>query len=390
MARRVAICAVAQTTWERNKWQDRFQGMAIDVLESLREQTGVDFAKKQQKGKKKKPGINMTISVSDDLFDARTISNNAMTDVLGGHFGCEEKVAQEGIQAVYYGLAAIQSGHNDVVLLMGHCKESQGQSRNMVTHVAFDPFYTRPVGLDFCVAAGLQAQAYAAKAGITEEQLAKIVVRSRRNAAKNPSIKGLPVVTEEEVMASEMLVDPIRRLHAYPVSDGAVGMILAAEEVAVKITDKPVWITGVGNCMDNFFMGDRDLTSNFALKMAAQRAYKRAGVKDPRSAFDVLEVSDQYAYQLPMWMEGLGICDDGKGGDWINAGGPDKNHVNLSGGMLAGNPLLLGGLVRAAEAALQLRGEAGDRQVATAKRALAHGVMGPAGQFHSVAILARD
>ena len=92
MARRVGICAVAQTTYEPDKWYERFQGMALEVLESIQAQTGVDFSP----GK----GIGMSISVSDDIFDARTISDNAMTDVLGAHFGCEEKVAQEGIQAV--------------------------------------------------------------------------------------------------------------------------------------------------------------------------------------------------------------------------------------------------------------------------------------------------
>jgi len=386
MARKVGICAVAQTTWERNKWHERFQGMAIEVLESLKDQTGVEFARKLKKG----PGINMSISVSDDVFDARTISDNGMTDVLGAHMGCEEKVAQEGIQAIYYGLAAIQSGHNDVVLIMGHCKETQGQSRNMVTHLAFDPFYTRPVGLDFCAAAGLQAQAYYNKAGITNEQLAEVVVRSRVTAAKNPSTPEDPVVTAEEVMASEMLADPIRKLHAYPISDGAVGMILAAEDVADKFKNTPIWLARASNCMDSFFMGDRDLATNFALKKAATLAYKRAGISDPQSDFDVVEVSDQYAYQQPMWAEGLGLCEEGKGGQWIDAGGPDKYHVNLSGGMLAGNPLILGGLVRTAEAVRQLKGDAGDQQVADAKSALAHGVMGPAGQFHSVVTLARD
>lgn len=382
MARRVGICAVAQTTYERDKWYERFQGMALEVLESLLEQTGLDFSEDK--------GIDTTISVSDDVFDARTISDNAMTDVLGAHFRCEEKVAQDGAQAVYYGLATIQSGHTDLVLIIGHCKESQGKSRNMVTHVAFDPFYTRPVGMDFCAAAGLQAQAYAAKSGVTDEQLAKVVIRARENGAKNPCAPEVTTVTEEEVLSSPMLVDPIRQLHAYPVSDGAVGMILAAEERAKEITDTPVWITGVGNCMDSFFLGDRDLASNFALKKAAERSYKRANITDPRSAFDVIEISDQYAYQHPMWIEGLGICDEGKAGEWIDANGPEKSHVNPSGGMLAGNPLMLGGLVRAAEAALQLRGEAGQHQVRDAKTALAHGVMGPAGQFHSVIILERE
>ena len=382
MGKRVAICAVAQTTYERDKWHQRFQGMALEVLESLLNRTGLDFSEKN--------GIGMAISVSDDIFDARTISDNAMTDVLGAHLRCEEKVAQEGAQAVYYGLAAIMSGHTDLVLIIGHCKESQGKSRNMVTHLAFDPFYTRPVGMDFCAAAGLQAQAYAGKSNITDRQLAGVVVRARNNGVKNPFTPEAIPVSEKEVLESPMLADPIRQLHAYPVSDGAVGMILASEERAKEITKNPVWIKGVGNCMDSFFLGDRDLASNFALKKAARRAYDRAGIKDPRSAFDVIEISDQYAYQHPMWIEGLGICDDGDGAKWLDSGGPDKFKVNPSGGMLAGNPLILSGLVRSAEAVLQLTGEAGKRQVKDARTALAQGVMGPAGQFHTVIILERD
>jgi acetyl-CoA C-acetyltransferase len=379
MARRVAICAVAQTTYRRDRWDQRFQGMALEVLESLLEQTGLDFEEDS--------GINTAINVSDDVFDARTISDNAMTDVLGAHFRCEEKVAQEGAQAVYYGLAAIASGHTDLVLIIGHCKESQAQSRNMVTHLSFDPFYTRPVGLDYLAAAGLQAQAYQGRSGISDEQLSRVVVRARVNGARNPLQPEATAVTEEEVSASPMLADPIRELHAYPVSDGAVGMILASEERAREITDTPVFVTGVGNCMDSFFLGDRDLGSNFALKKAAERAYRRAGISNPRTDFDLIEISDQFAYQQPMWAEGLGLCDEGRGGEWLDGGGPDRCNVNPSGGMLAGNPLLLGGLVRSAEAALQLMGRAGERQVAGARRALAHGVMGPAGQFHTVVIL---
>jgi len=374
MARRVGICAVAQTTYEPDKWTERFQGLALEVLESIQAQTGVDFSPDK--------GIGMSISVSDDIFDARTISDNAMTDVLGAHFGCEEKVAQEGIQAIYYGLAAIQSGHQDVVLIVGHCKESQCASRNMVTHVAFDPFFTRPVGLDFQAAAGLQAQAFMDRTGLTEKQLADVVVRARENARRNDRLPGVEAVTAEQVMASPLLADPIRELHAYPVSDGAVGLLLAAEERVKAFTDTPVWITGVGNCMDSFFLGDRDLSTSFALQQAAKRAYRRAGIEDPRNAFDVVEVSDLYAYQQPMWLEGLGIGD--------TAGGRrPRPAVNPSGGTLAGNPMILGGLVRAAEASLQLMGKANGHQIDDAATALAHGVMGPAGQFHSVVTLAR-
>ena len=96
---------------------------------------------------------------------------------------------------------------------------------------------------------------------------------------------------------------------------------------------------------------------------------------------------DCYAYQQPMWAEGLGLCKDGEGGRFIEEGGPGKYKVNLSGGTLAGNPLIISGLYRAAEATLQLQGAAGDRQVPDAKCAVAHSTNGPAGQFHSVLIL---
>jgi acetyl-CoA C-acetyltransferase len=382
MSDRVGICAVAQTTYVRNRADQRFQGMALDVVQALRSQTGLGFGEGT--------GIDATISVSDDLYDARTISNNALTDVLGAHHGCEEKVAQDGIQALYYGLAMIRSGHADVVLVVGHCKESQGESRNQVTHLAFDPFFTRPVGLDFLAAAALQAQAYQARAGLTERHLAEIVVRARSAGARNPFTPEITAVTEDEVLASPLLADPIRQLHTHPVSDGALGLILASEERARSLTDIPVWIAGVGNCLDTFFLGDRDLAGTWALQQAAARAYQRAGVTDPATAFDLVELSDPYAHQQPMWLEGLGLAPGGRGGRFLDGGGAERLNVNRSGGVLAGNPMILGGLVRAAEAAMQLMGKAEGRQVPNARRALAHGTMGPAGQFHSVAVLERD
>jgi acetyl-CoA C-acetyltransferase len=378
-AKKVAICAVAQHRNESDLWHKRFQGMLLDVLEDLQAQTGFDF--------NEETGVNTIVSCSDDVFDARTISNNAMTDVLGAHYRAEEKMAQEGLNAIGYALSVILSGHSDLVLVMGHCKESQPESRNLVTNMGFDPFYGRAVGLDYLNAAGLQARAYMTRAGLTDEHLAQVVVRARQWAAKNPYANAREAVEKGKVIASPMVCDPIRQLHIYPVSDGAVGMLLASEERAKEFTDKPVWITGFANCMDSYFFGDRDLTSNFALKKAAGRAFEKAGIQDPKKAIDVVEVMDAYAYQQPMWLEGLGFCEAGQGGRFIEEGGPGKYKVNLSGGMLAGNPVMISGLYRAAEAALQLRGEAGDHQVPDAKCALAQSTTGAAGQFHSVLIL---
>jgi acetyl-CoA C-acetyltransferase len=379
--KRVAICAAAQHKNDSDLWYKRFQGMLLDVLENLQAQTGFTYDEET--------GVNTIVSCSDDFFDARTISNNGMTDVLGAQYRGEEKMAQEGLNAIGYAQAVILSGHADLVLVMGHCKESQSESRNTIANMGFDPFYCRAVGLDHLNAAALQARAYMEKTGLTEKHLAGIVVRARQCAARNPYANARETVEEGKVMASPQLCDPIRRLHAYPVSDGAVGMLLASEERAAEFTDRPVWISGFANCMDSYFLGDRDLTANFALKQAAERAYKKAGIKDPRKEIDLVEVMDAYAYQQPLWLEGLGFCGDGEGVRFLDEGGPGKYRVNLSGGMLAGNPMIIAGLYRAAEAFLQLRGEAGEHQVPDVRSSLAHSTTGAAGQFHSVLILER-
>lgn len=379
MNRKVAVCAVAQIKNEPDIWYQRFQGMLMECFESIIAQTGVTFDMEK--------GIRSIISCSDDVFDARTISDNGMTDVVGAHYRGEEKMAQDGINGLAYAMASILSGHDDIVLLMGHCKESQTESRNMCTNLAFDPFYCRPLGLDFCNTAALQARAYMKKSRITDDHLAKIVTRSRKNAAKNPFARDNETVSEKDVLNSPMLADPIRTLHQYPVTDWAVGMLLCCEERAREFTDKPVFLTGFGSCMDSYFLGDKDMTANFALTHAAKRAYKMAGITNPKTALDVVEVNDAYAYQLPLWAEGIGLADECSGGKWIDAGGMDKHHFNLSGGMLNGNPIMIGGLARALEGILQLRQEAGDRQVEGAKRALAHGTTGAAGQHHAVLII---
>ncbi|MCU0848299.1 MAG: hypothetical protein MUD12_10465 [Spirochaetes bacterium] len=332
-------------------------------------------------------GIRNIITCSDDMFDARTISNNGITDVVGAQFRGEEKMSQESINGLGYAMSCIMSGHDDVILFMGHCKESQGESRRMVTNLTFDPFYCRPIGMDHLNVSAMQARAYMKKSGVSEEHLAKIVVRSRKNSKKNPNARDNKMVDEKEVMNSPLLADPIRELHYYPVTDWAYGMLLCTEERAREFTDNPIWITGYGSCMDSYFLGDKDLASNFSLKNASSRAYKMAGIKDPKKEINLFELSDQSAYQLPMWAEGVGIADEGKGGKWIEDGGMDKYNVNLSGGMLNGNPLLLGGAARAIECFLQLRGEAGERQVKGVKKALAQASYGPAAQHQAVVIM---
>ena len=379
MANRVAICAVAQIKNDPNLWHARFQNMLLECFEGIISQTNVSFDMEK--------GIRTVLTCSDDVWDARTISDNAITDVVGAHFRGEEKIAQESLNGLGYAMACILSGHDDIILYMGHMKESQTESRGMCTNLAFDPFYCRPLGMDFVNVNAMQARAYMATSGINEEHLANIVVRSRKNAKKNPYARNNVLVKEDDVMKSPLLSDPLRELHYYPATDWAFGMLLCNEKRAKEFTDKPVWMTGFANCIDSYFLGDKDLTSNFTLKNATERALKKAGIKGLKNNFELYELCDHAAYQLPMWAEGIGLIKDGDGGKWISEGGLDECNINISGGMLNGNPLLLGGAARVIECFYQLRGEADKRQVKGVKRALAQSTYGAAGQHQAVVIM---
>jgi acetyl-CoA C-acetyltransferase len=178
------------------------------------------------------------------------------------------------------------------------------------------------------------------------------------------------------------------------VTDGATCLILAAERNAKKLTTnkKRVWLKGAGHCSDAFRLGDRDLSDTRALKAAAKKAYAMAGIADPLKEIDVAEVYDAFSYMELMWLEGLGFCDDGMGGEFVERGYADFNGklpVNPSGGRLSSHPVQVAGLSAMAECVLQIRGEAGERQLQDVETALVHGINGICGQSHCVWILGR-
>jgi acetyl-CoA C-acetyltransferase len=242
------------------------------------------------------------------------------------------------------------------------------------------------------MAAAFQMRLYMERYGITAEQCAKVAVKNLRNGLRNPYAHKKGRYTVDDILGSERLIDPLTALQVAPKSEGMVALILASAKKAKEIADKPVWIKGFGSSLDNYYVGDRDLL-NGQLKNAAGRAYRMAGISDPEKKIDLAEITEPYAFQELMWYEGLGFCGEGEGGRLIDSGFTEMNGqipVNPSGGVLANNPYVSRGLQRVVEAALQIRGEAGERQVPkTVKTALAHGTHGYAGQCHAVAILGR-
>jgi acetyl-CoA C-acetyltransferase len=384
MSERVGIVAVAQTKYSADR-ADVIEGeLVYEAVGQVLKETGLKFA---QDG----TGIDATITCSQDFLDGRTISNCNVMSYVGAHHSDEDKVAEDALNAVYTAFARVLSGHQDVILVAAHCKESQADMRG-VENAALDPVFLRVLGLDFLSSSAMQARRYMYKYGITPEQCAKVVVKNRANAARNPFAQESASVTVADVLGSQVLASPVRQLDMKPVSDGACAMILATEKKAKKLCSKPIWITGVSNCYETHYLGDRDLAECEALVKAAKKAYSMAGITDPRKQVNVVEISEEYSYQELLWMEGLGLCGRGEAGKFIDSGVTQLGGqlpVNPSGGMLSGNPTVVAGMTRIAEGVLQLRGEAGERQVAGAKTALAHGFTGVCGQLQGVTILGK-
>jgi acetyl-CoA C-acetyltransferase len=380
MAERVGICAVAQTKYSQDR-SDAYEGeLAYEAIKQVLEETGLTLS-----------DVDSAVSCSQDFWDGRTISNMNIQPFVGAHLGHEDKVAEDGLNAVYCGMAQVLSGHHEIVLVVAHMKESMAE-KSLVENAAFDPVFMRQLGMDFLSAAALQAKRYMYKYGVTSEQCAKVAVKNRGNGMNNPLAQEPMEISVEDVLSSKLLASPIRKLDTKPISDGACAMILAPSKRARKITKKPVWILGASNCYEAHYLGDRDLADCAALTKAAQKAYKMAGIRNPLREIDVAEISEEFTYQELLWTEGLGFCGRGGGGKLVDSGKTrmgGKLPVNPSGGVLSGVPNGVAGMARAAEAALQLRGEAGKRQVQGAKIALAHGVTGICGQHQAVMVLGK-
>lgn len=382
MADRVGIVAVAQTTYEAAHDNWRSHELTYHTVEKVLEETGLKFVSDGT-------GIDATVSSSNWIMEGRGISNLPHSDVAGGHLRCETKVSTEGINAVALAMIQILAEKYDVVLVTACCKESNA-NQSVIDNFCFEPIFHQKLGLDFLQAAALQQSQYMNTHGISKEQCAMVVEKNRANGLRNPYARFGGNISVEEVLNSEMMAYPITAQQMKPVCDGAATLILANEEKAKKLTDKPVWITGMGQAYDTHFIGERNLAESLALEAAARQAYTMAGITDPENEIDLAEVSEHYAYQELLWTEALGLCPSGEGGRFVESGASRMDGqmpVNPSGGVLSGNPRMVAGLIRVIESALQLRGEAGERQIDGVKKALAHGTNGPCGQEHCVLVL---
>jgi acetyl-CoA C-acetyltransferase len=331
------------------------------------------------------------VSCVDNAFSEQHQTGTLAWEYLGNPdaYGFKvESACISGSMAVLQGKKMVESGLAKNVLVVGFEKMNKfgtDKITEIITHGSSPE--ERKYGITAPGAYSLMVQLYAKKYDVTEDDWAEISIKNHKNALKNPWAHMHKDATKEQVMSSRMIADPIRLFHCSLITDGAAAVLLSANPK--KYTDAPVYIKGMGVAHDYLSAIDRaDPTFLFCSKKAADQAYKEAG-KSPKD-IDIVEVHDAFTPVEPMCYEALGFAKQGEGAKLVR----DKTvmfdgslPVNVSGGLKAkGHPIGATHIGTMVEMFLQLRGEAGERQVPDRKTAIVEG-HGGTGSVATVTIL---
>ena len=282
-----------------------------------------------------------------------------------------------GTSSCIAGFHQAASGVFDIVLVVGFEKHSEGQTQTGMALT--DPFWDRGVASGALGNFALSISQYMAERGVTPEQAARVAVKSRRNAAKNPHAHLKDAnATVADVLASKVLAHPVRLMDMCPQSDGAAAIVVASAERAKKLCSRPAWVKAATTRHEQPYIGDIDrrLLSMRTLRDASRSVYATAGIREPLKQLDVAEIYEPVTYAELAWYEILGFCSEGQAGRLIEDGVTEiggELPVNPSGGVLCANPVGATGVIRVAEAALQILGRAGAHQIEGAKTALVTG-----------------
>jgi len=333
-----------------------------------------------------------------DAFDGVHKKGEWLLDGAGGANKPYMRVYTGGGTAVMAPIAGwwhVASGLFERVLVVCEEKMSscQPHAQSAFAHI-WDPILDRPLKPNLVWIFAMEMQRYMHKYDVRYEDIALVAVKNKRNAVGHPCAQlADPDITLEDVLSSEPMALPVRRLDISPPSDGASALVLASEDVAYDLVDEPVWIAGVGWCIDTTMWTNRDLAFPKFVAKAAQMAYKMAGIRDPREEIDIAEPYDPFDYKELQHLEALGLAEPGQAAILTREGKTQRDGelpVCPSGGLLGvGNPIAATLGIKVGELFWQLSGQAGPRQVPGDPAVGVAQAWGDLMQFSSVIVLRR-
>ncbi|WP_459960221.1 acetyl-CoA acetyltransferase, partial [Mycobacterium avium] len=277
---------------------------------------------------------------------------------------------------------AIAAGHADVVLLTyGSTARSdlrKGLRGANINWGARGPLqWEAPYGHTLISKYAMAARRHMFTYGTTIEQLAEVAVSARFNATDNPEAYYREPITIDDVLGGPMIADPFTKLHCCIRSDGGAAAVLVSAERAKDLRSKPVWVLGSAETTSHMLTSQWDDLTVGPAAVSGPLAFARAGVSP--SDVDVAEIYDAFTYMLLLTIEDLGFSPKGEGGAFVEKGSLRLGGAlptNTDGGGLSACHPGQRGLFLLVEAARQLRGECGPRQVPDAKIACVSGTGG--------------
>jgi acetyl-CoA C-acetyltransferase len=338
--------------------------------------------------------IDSFITAAEDFIEGYSIADEYCNDQLGAVQRPVHTVPADFLQALGVGVMMINTGQFRTIAIEAHSKASNLKTPDEIKGFALDPIYLRNFRENADFIAGLEMQRFLADSGNTEKQCAEVVVKNRRNALKNMGAAYGAAITADDVLGSHKVATPLTHMECAQSADGGVVVVLAAEKEAKKLSKNPIWINGISWASAEANVWSRNLGTAEYAQIAAKKAYSMAGISNPQKEIDFAEVCDEFSYKELQHMEALGLAEKGQAGKMTENGDTaigGKLPVNASGGALGtGNAFECNGGAKIAEAVMQLRGQAGARQVENAKTGLVQIWRGVPTGTGAVAVLGRD
>jgi len=335
----------------------------------------------------------VVIGKAPDMFEGIVMPELYLADALGAVGKPMMRVHTAGSVGGSTAVVAthlVESGVHERVLTVAFEKQSESDAMWALSpKYPFVPPLVAGAGGFFAPI----VRSYIRRSGAPADVGMLVAVKDRLNALKNPNAHlHMDDISFEKVAQSPMLWDPIRYLETCPSSDGACAMVLASADAAKRAPRPPAWVRGTAVRSEPTHFAGRNQVDPRGGRDCAADVYRQAGITNPRAELDVAEIYVPFSWFEPMWLENLGFGADGEGWRMTVEGATAMDGdlpVNPSGGVLSSNPIGASGMLRFAEAALQVRGMAGEHQIDGAKLALGH-AYGGASQFFAMWVVGRD
>jgi acetyl-CoA C-acetyltransferase len=378
MAERCAVVGVGQTKHDSKREDVSIAGLVREAASRALEDASLSWSEIDA----------VVLGKAPDMFEGVVMPEAYLADALGAAGKPIIRVHTAGSVGGSTALVAaslIQSGIHHRVLTVAFEKQSESDAMWALSRpIPFAPPTLAGAGGYFAPL----IRAYIRRSGAPAHIGIKVALKDRLNALKNPYAHlHQEDISYEMIEESIMLWDPIRYLETCPSSDGACAMVLADERTADGAASRgspPAWVhAGAMRSEPTMFAG-RDAVNPRAGQDCAKDLYRQAGITDPRREIDMAEIYVPFSWYEPMWMENLGFAELGQGWKMVDEGATEMGGdlpVNCSGGVLSTNPIGASGMLRFAEAALQVRAMAGEHQVDGCRMAMGHAYGGGSQYF---------